>query len=51
MRKSVDANLKRFGRHNLGGKLAGSGHMCLRRVLLVLAYGMDSIWLCPVSKV
>jgi hypothetical protein len=43
MRMSVDSDLKRFGRHNAGGKLAGSGHMYLRRVLLVWACGMDSI--------
>jgi hypothetical protein len=48
MRMSVDADLKRLGRHNAGGKLAGSKHMFWRRVLLVWAYGMDSILVvCP----
>lgn len=50
MRMSVDADLKRFGRHNAGGKLAGSGHMYLRRVLLVWAYGMDSTVGCAFSQ-
>ena len=51
MRMSVDVDLKRFGRHNAGGKLAGSGHMCLRRVLLIWTYGDGfDTWLCPVSS-
>jgi hypothetical protein len=52
MRMSVDADLKRLGRHNAGGKLAGSKHMFWRRVLPVWAYGMDSILVvcvCPLS--
>lgn len=47
MRMSVDADLKRLGRHNADGKLAGSKHMFWRRVLLVWAYGMDSILVVP----
>jgi hypothetical protein len=51
MRLSVVADLRRFGRHNADGKLAGSEHMCLRRVLLFWAYRVGSIVVeCPLSE-
>jgi hypothetical protein len=48
---SLDADLKRFVRHDAGSKLAGSGHMYMRRVLLVWAYGIDLILVVPSLKV
>jgi hypothetical protein len=50
MRRSVVADMVRLERHNAGGKLAGSGHMCsMGRVLLFLAYEQIRFWLYVVT--